>query len=85
VQESIEAEQQRRFIADEENAKWWSAFESGNVIEVDDSDAEHGGATYGDAEPSSSLHTSLWDKISDDDGGADGGDEADNDAPTSRL
>jgi hypothetical protein len=85
MQESIEANRQRHFIADDENAKWWSAFECGNIIEVDDSDAERGGVLYDDAESSSSsLHTSFFEKLSDDDDEADGSDEADNGATTGR-
>jgi hypothetical protein len=68
-----EAEQQRRLSSDKEYGKWWSAYDSGAVIDVDDSD---GRAERASAEDNSFVYSSFWSKGGNDDGG-DGGDEAD--------
>jgi hypothetical protein len=75
VQESVAAEQQRRLSTDDEYCKWWSAYESGAVIDLAESDgpAASAGAASGSALKLSSYD---WSKGGDDDGG-DGGDEAD--------
>jgi hypothetical protein len=78
VQASREAKRHHRLSSDEEYTNWWSAYDSGTVIEVDDSDshAEHAGVENDSAASDSFVYSSYWSKGGDDDGG-DGGDEAD--------
>jgi hypothetical protein len=80
VQESVAAEQQRRLSTDDEYCKWSSAYESGAVIDLAESDgpaASAGAANAGAASGSAwELSDYDWSKGGDDDGG-DGGDEAD--------
>jgi hypothetical protein len=75
VQESVAAEQHRRLSTDNEYCKWWSAYESGAVIDLAESDGPSAcaGAASGSAWELSDYD---WSKGGDDDGG-DGGDEAD--------
>jgi hypothetical protein len=75
VQELVTTEQQRRLSTDDEYCKWWSAYESGAVIDLAESDgpAASAGAASGSAWQLSSYD---WSKGGDNDGG-DGGDEAD--------
>jgi hypothetical protein len=68
VQESVAAEQQRRLSTDDKYCKWWSAYESGAIIDLAESD---GPAASGSDWKLSSYD---WSKGGDDDGG-DGGDD----------
>jgi hypothetical protein len=70
VQESVAAEHQCRLATDDEYSKWWSAYESGAVIDLAESD---GPSASGSAWELSDYD---WSKGGDDDGG-DSGDEAD--------
>jgi hypothetical protein len=75
VQELMAAEQQCRLSTDDEYCKWWSAYESGAVIDLAESDgpAASAGAASGSDWKLSSYD---WSKGGDDDGG-DGSDDAD--------
>jgi hypothetical protein len=75
VQDSVEAEQQHRLSSDDEYAKWWSAYDSGTIIDVADSD---GPEVDDDAASDNAwLHSSYCWSMGDDDDGGDSGDEAD--------
>jgi hypothetical protein len=73
MEASREAEQQRRLSSEEKYGKCWSAYDSGAVIDVDDSD---GRAKRAGAEDNNFVYSSFWSKGGNDDGG-DGGDEVD--------
>jgi hypothetical protein len=79
VHASREAERYRPLSSDKEYAKWWSAYDCGAVVEVDDFDgrAKRAGAENDGAASDSWVYDSYWSKGGADDDDGDGGDEAD--------